>query len=228
MTEKKMRRWIKTFVMLLPIVFVVLFGVHLHRHDLPQEITTQTGSSLVSPTPGTVYEPQTITTANLRGPYDDSGYYVIVIDGNEYYFDYSQEQFRFSENLPSTIINNGDSVEITVPFTVIIDELTEGQNEILFTQNTYKTYTQPLQIIAVSFNEYINEYTSIDVFNIDEFYDWSERTFFDGTAPLYYKPVFSILVYEFVIELLFLLFSFITFVIRFAQKWIDGLYERRY
>lgn len=133
MTEKKMRKWLKTFIMLLPVVFVVLFGVHLHRHDLPASI---------------------------------------VVDGT--------------------------------------------------------TYTEPLQVIAGSFNNYIDMYTSNTVFNIGEFYDWSVDTFFEGTAPLYYKPIFSIMVYEFVVELLFLMFSFITFIIRFAQKWIDGLYERRF
>lgn len=133
MTEKKMRKWLKTFVMLLPVVFVVLFGVYLHRHDLPASI---------------------------------------VVDGT--------------------------------------------------------TYTEPLEVIAGSFNNYIDMFTSNTVFNINEFYDWSVENFFDGSAPLYYKPIFSIMVYEFVVELLFLMFSFITFIIRFAQKWIDGLYERRF
>lgn len=230
MTEKKMRKWLKTFVMLLPIVFVVLFGVHLHRHELPESVEIQTGVITAVGELNTVYEPQTITLDDVYPQIGWTKTYTIVSTESGFnnaltYYDFDHQKFEGIDQ-PGFIKFESDRIIIYTTFT--ITNITSGNASYLFDTPVYTTYTEPLDVIAVSFNKYLDMYTNNKVFNIDEFYDWSVRTFFEGSAPLYYKPVFSIMVYEFVVELLFLMFSFISFLIRFAQKWIDGLYERRF
>lgn len=77
-----------------------------------------------------------------------------------------------------------------------------------------------------SFNDMIDEVMNFNAFGMNDFYDWMNENWFNNDAPLIVKPVFTLLVYEAIIELVFLMFSFITFVIRFAQQWIDGFYTR--
>lgn len=226
MTEKKMRKWLKTFVMLLPVVFVVLFGVHLHRHELPASVEVQTGYVLEVAAKNVVYEPQTITPNNVI-PYNSwTVLYTIRSTETLQTITLFYNESHPSVSAESFVDVQGDNVVFLTSFEIL--DISEGANFVYFNVPEYTTYTEPLDVIAASFNNYLDMYTSNTVFNIDEFYDWSVNTFFDGFAPLYYKPVFSIMVYEFVVELLFLMFSFITFLIRFAQKWIDGLYERRF
>lgn len=230
MTEKKMRKWLKTFVMLLPVVFVVLFGVHLHRHELPESVEIQTGTITAIGELNTVYQPQIITLDDIYPQIGWTKTYTITstesgFDNALTYYDYDSKKFE-GINQPGFIEFYTDRIVIYTTFT--LTNITAGNADYLFETTVYETYTEPLEVIAASFNNYLDMYTNNDIFNIDEFYDWSVRTFFNGSAPLYYKPIFSIMVYEFVVELLFLMFSFITFLIRFAQKWIDGLYERRF
>lgn len=228
MTEKKMRKWLKTFVMLLPVVFVVLFGVHLHRHELPASVEIQTGYALEPGAVNIIYEPQVIGPTNVN-PYN-SWTVLYYIQSTETFENitlfYNEGSPSITNPTASFVKITGNNVEFLTSFK--ITGVDNGANLIYFNVPNYTTYTEPLDVIAVSFNNYLDMYTNNNVFNIDEFYDWSVNTFFEGNAPLYYKPVFSIMVYEFVVELLFLMFSFITFLIRFAQKWIDGLYERRF
>ena len=77
-----------------------------------------------------------------------------------------------------------------------------------------------------SFNDMIDEVMNFNAFGMNDFYDWMNENWFNNEAPLIVKPVFTLLVYEAIIELIFLMFSFITFVIRFAQQWIDGFYTK--
>lgn len=231
MTEKKMRKWLKTFVMLLPVVFVVLFGVHLHRHELPESVNVEVGVELMAPENNYLYRPQTITPENvvITAASQNTGVYTFTAEGESFTLYYEPNTGTYEGRVPANIgSNSGSTVRINVPFTIVRPTNNPAYALIYLEQPVYDTYTEPLEVIAASFNNYLDMYTNNNVFNIDEFYDWSVRTFFDGDAPLYYKPIFSIMVYEFVVELLFLMFSFIAFLIRFAQKWIDGFYERRF
>lgn len=276
MTEKKMRKWLKTFVMLLPVVFVILFGVHLHRHDLPNEISVGNPDSAQ-----TVYynfesgtktyeineESSQYIYYEVFYPYFMGNLNVVELLNGEtatVFYMGDVEQYTYTSGLYFNIQNSQlvyfyDDVYTIIPpqfldGVIAIDEVVFDIYVVSFSMNIsnpesfvmyysaeqllsyettivyndYVVYDEPLEIIGYEFNNYLDQFYKFDIFNLTQFYDWSVNTFFNGTAPLYYKPVFSILVYEFVIELLFLMFSFITFLIRFAQKWIDGLYERRF
>ena len=281
MTEKKMRKWLKTFIMLLPVVMIVLFGVHLHRHDIPDEITVgdeqsyqevyynfvpdgidiiveQDNSKLES----FMFEYSYILGNNSYETVAGSGERDLVHLGTatalntsyscDIYFDLGNFSFVYKEgNTPfdsrppqflggglyvDEVVSEPDYLDLSIMF-----DCEASLNDIEFSfgnaitdysivkvYDDYIVYDEPLEIIAYEFNNYLDKFYEFDVFNIQDFYNWTTETWFGGTAPLYYKPIFSLLVYEFIVELLFLMFSFITFIIRFAQKWIDGLYERRF
>lgn len=280
MTEKKMRKWLKTFIMLLPVVMVALFGVHLHRHDIPNEITIGdpnevinvdynysfdektfeienfvTESLQLSVNPSTLFQSnlviedefqELISIFNIGNCSYGSEVVEIYVDfanENIYYDDsgvISMRKPQFLGNTDFILESYTDDFPLYfISFKLVTDYFRDDvvvefsfydvlQNySSLDVYTDYIVYDEPLEIIGYEFNNYLDQFYKFDIFNLTDFYDWSVKTFFDGTAPLYYKPVFSILVYEFVIELLFLMFSFITFIIRFAQKWIDGLYERK-
>lgn len=72
-----------------------------------------------------------------------------------------------------------------------------------------------------------------DIFNIadivglgnlfDSFYQWVNTNISDN---IFTNFVISILVYETLLSLIFLLFDFINFIIEFARKWLGGLYGK--
>lgn len=280
MTEKKMRKWLKTFVMLLPVVMVALFGVHLHRHGLePIEVGDEQsyqevyynfvpdGKDIIVEQDNSKLESFMFEYSYLLG---NNSYETVVGSAGErdlvhlgtafsvgtsyscdIYFDLGTFTFVYKEgNTPfetrvpqflgggmyvDEVVSEPDYLDLAIMFdcdSSISDIEFSFANaitdySIVKVYDDYVVYDEPLEIIAYEFNNYIDGFYSYDVFNLGVFYDWSVDVFFNGSAPLVYKPIFTLLVYEFIVELLFLMFSFITFIIRFAQKWIDGLYERK-
>lgn len=68
----------------------------------------------------------------------------------------------------------------------------------------------------------INDYFNLNnVFNFGAIYDWFELNMFNGNAPLSIFIVWNIIVYEFIMDIIFLIYSVFMFVIDFATNTLD-------
>lgn len=93
---------------------------------------------------------------------------------------------------------------------------------------TYENFdnVNPINASFIYFNNYLDYVMNFDFFNINDFYDWTVSNWFNNNPPLIYKPIFIILIYELLVDLLVLMYCFITFVIKFAHKWLNGIYNK--
>lgn len=280
MSEKTMRKWLKTFLMLLPVAFMGLFGIYLINNpitsvdgegskiayenveyyeyndvliiDAPIQYTGNEASFEFDLTYDYVASSQVF---GIDGS-SELGYATVSIDNNiistlSMYVDNNVlfESNTFvsitplnlnDSNIDATtsneylktlkyevsLVNENEMTPASMARVVIYYRPEASNNDILVKSYTTVDTNNPVSVMWNRYDEFVDETMGQVPFNFDSIYDWVDSDLFNGNAPRYVKPVFHILVYEVIIEILFLFFSFFTFVIRFAQHWIDGFYEK--
>lgn len=91
---------------------------------------------------------------------------------------------------------------------------------------TYNDTDIGSQFIYMLYNS-INKYFNFDnAFNFGGFYNWLNTNFFNGGAPLIATVIWNIIVYEFVVDLLFLFYSFFMFLIDFTESLLDKPFSK--
>lgn len=80
-----------------------------------------------------------------------------------------------------------------------------------------------MSVFAKDLSNTVDNYFNMnEVFNLGDVWTWINTNIFSGTAPLIAKTIWNIIVYEFVIDLLFVFYSFFMFLIDF----VDNLLEK--
>ena len=64
------------------------------------------------------------------------------------------------------------------------------------------------------------------VFNLNSFWSWINLNLFGGSAPLMAKTIWNIIVYEFVIDLLFVFYAFFMFLIDFTDSLLEKPFNK--
>lgn len=167
----------------------------------------------------------------------------IVNDSNLYHDDLYIDEVYISAFNDFSLYEDFSYVAFNLSFDIIdvpgitlqkayIDSISfDGNNLVFYSFNkSFLSYdnVNPINASFIYFNNFLDHNINLEIFNIQEFYDWTVNSWFNGNAPVFYKPVFLILIYELIIDLLILLYSFITFVIKFAEKWLNGIYNKEW
>lgn len=291
MNEKTMRKWFKTFLMLLPFLFLAIFAIGVRKDGLKYEIPNSgEGFDIIEEKPQAdenafinipenlnedgylylYYDASNLMNYYNFSPYVNLGSFTDVYN-TEMRLDLDTNTLEFhdlnngwSTQIPQSLeeyadeiyvdeilyadiesfINWGtwnvgqlNQVSITIYFNYNPTSYVEGElklyvedadvaPKVLVDRPKNPEYIEGPQAVLLHFNDMIEENFNFNAFGMNDFYDWMNENWFNSEAPLIIKPVFTLLVYEAIIELIFLMFSFITFLIRFAQQWIDGFYTK--
>lgn len=294
MNEKTMRKWFKTFLMLLPFLFLAIFAIAVRKDGLKYEVQNQPpyeiyetgsqyedsilpGGDFIVPVENMIVEDYIYLNYNANhfynnvlandgdfyiGTFSDQGETIMKFsyyDHELYYFSQGQWSSQVPQDLlfyfddiyideilyanPDDFIRYGEAgvntlneVQLGIyveynpregfPLLTFNFESADAFPEVLKVRSQEPSYIEGPQAVLLHFNDMINETFDFNAFGMNDFYDWMNENWFNSEAPLIVKPVFTLLVYEAIIEIIFLMFSFITFVIRFAQQWIDGFYTK--
>lgn len=153
----------------------------------------------------------------------------LSIDGVSYGSISSNDEFVFDAPLKNgfenvDVIVNSSFTLYNIRFGSISDEYSEFGFFGYF--SNVVEYTEPLTISSYYFSEYLDKFFSINLFNLNDFKDWISVNWFGNNPPLVFNIVFKILIYELFIDLIYLLYSFMTFIVKFAQKWLNGIYNK--
>lgn len=237
MNRRKIENWVIFCLKMLPFLFLIIFSIFVHRHDIPESVTDTVNIPFSPFEVGFewIAGETTLSRQNVSDPTKTSNLYYFSTGNSAYNYSIrwdSDEQAFFVEgvmndnyfNFTESYIHSDALFNATLTRVQLIlseDCFLGFPSETIFTY-----YNTPLEVYNFYFNTYINRFYSFNIFNINDFYDWTVNSWFNGNAPLIYKSVFSILVYELIIDLLFLMYSFITFIIKFAQKWLNGIYNK--
>ena len=110
----------------------------------------------------------------------------------------------------------------------------------------YYDYTLSRKELALNGTETLNNtdigsqfvyalYTPIhDYFNLSqvgvfgELYNWLQLNMFNGTAPISIFIVYHVILYEFIMDLIFLVYCVFMFVIDFTERLIDCLFDKSF
>ena len=65
-----------------------------------------------------------------------------------------------------------------------------------------------------------------DTFNLAQVYEWFTTNIFGGNPPLVVPIVWNIIIYEFIMDLLFLLYAVFMFVIDFAESFMERMFDK--
>lgn len=171
---------------------------------------------------------------------DVMGTYSLMVNSAYFNFD-SGNVFKLISMPPSNIISlptlfkieyvNGSRVGnftdfydyfqiVSVPDEYLPIEYQEG---VTTTYNDTDIGSQFIYSMYIPIEKYFN---FNKVFNFQQIYDWLSVNIFGGTAPLSAFIVWNILIYEFIIDLIFLLYMFFTFLIDFTMRLIDSFMDR--
>lgn len=75
----------------------------------------------------------------------------------------------------------------------------------------------------------VKEYFNLNnVANFGSIYDWLQLNFFNGTAPMSVFIVWNIILYEFIMDILFLIYAVFMFIIDFVECLIDKAFGKSY
>ena len=65
-----------------------------------------------------------------------------------------------------------------------------------------------------------------DTFNLGQVYEWFTTNIFGGNPPLAVPIVWNVIIYEFIMDLLFLLYAVFMFVIDFAESFMERMFDK--
>lgn len=86
---------------------------------------------------------------------------------------------------------------------------------------TYDDTDVGSQMIYSLYKPVVNYFDFNNVFNFGAIYDWFQLNMFNGNAPMVAYIVWNIIVYEFIMDILFLVYSVFMFLIDFAEGTLE-------
>ena len=120
---------------------------------------------------------------------------------------------QFKKDFSKTYYSENDNDKILVKNT---GSITYNDTDIM-SQFTYQLYN--------SVDKYFN---MNNIFGFGNIYDWLLANIFNGNAPLYVPIVYNIILYEFVMDIIFLFYMIFMFIIDFTEGLITGFIDKAY
>lgn len=107
------------------------------------------------------------------------------------------------------------------PYTISQKELVDKPNP-----TTYNDTDIGSQFVYTLYNATDKYFNCTNLFNLEQVWNWVQLNLFSGTAPLMVYVVWQVIVYEFFMDLIFLLYSVFMFIIDFATNTLERFYRR--
>lgn len=82
------------------------------------------------------------------------------------------------------------------------------------------------QMVYTLYNACAKYFNFNNVFNFNQIYDWLELNIFHGTAPMSIFIAWNIFLYEFLMDLIFLLYALFMFFVDFCSNLIDRFHTK--
>ena len=150
--------------------------------------------------------------------------YLNYVPANYYFVDFSYDAFNNNWTLKGNCIIYFDNLPNWNDFSVF--SYTD-YNEIE-SVDVHDETSSVMNVFLDNFNTAINKYFNMgNVFNMNNIYEWFNTNIFNGSAPVIMYSVYNIIVYEFIMDLLFLLYGLFMFFIdmckRLMEKPLDSI-----
>lgn len=91
---------------------------------------------------------------------------------------------------------------------------------------TYNDTDVGSQMLYTLYNSCDKYFNLNNVFNFNQIYDWLEVNIFHGTAPMSIYIAWNIFLYEFLMDLIFLLYALFMFFVDFCSNLIDRFHTK--
>ena len=107
-------------------------------------------------------------------------------------------------------------------------EYTESQE--MYIENAYTTTYDDTDIMSqfmyVTYNACDKYFNMNKVFNLGNIWNWVQNTLFNGSAPLSAFIVYNVIAYEFIMDIIFLIYMVFMFLMDFAESCIDNAFYK--
>lgn len=89
------------------------------------------------------------------------------------------------------------------------------------------TNSDIMSVFTNDLSKTIDKYFNMNqVFNLHDVWSWINTNMFGGNAPLVANVIWNVIVYEFVVDLLFLFYAFFMFLIDFTENLLDKPFNK--
>lgn len=156
------------------------------------------------------------------------GWYNIRSNSNEIY-----EQYRYSSYSNPVFIRFKCVVTIESNSLYLSDDIISCLSVVPDYLNTIDsvdvndTSSSIMNVFLDNFNNSINKYFNFtNVFNFGDIYNFLNTNLFGGNAPTIMFSIYNILVYEFLIDMLFIIYGVFMFIIDFINRMMDEAFNR--
>lgn len=185
--------------------------------------------------------------------YNDDSIYAVRLNGLNSSSPYLYEYYNNVFNIPNSItLNTYESrrflaIDISIIFKLdlyttpvqdfitrmntyisngYISGLTIDENPILSADIDYADSTVT-NVFMNNFSNTVNTYLNFgNVFNLNGMWNWININIFGGTANAFVYALWNIIVYEFVMDLLFLFYMFFMFLIDFTENLLEKPFDK--
>ena len=82
------------------------------------------------------------------------------------------------------------------------------------------------QFMYVTYNACDKYFNMNKVFNLGNIWNWVQNTLFNGSAPLSAFIVYNVIAYEFIMDIIFLVYEVFMFIIDFAENCLDNAFYK--
>lgn len=252
MRKHDVRKWIHAVLDMLPLVLIPVFMVFSHRHDIAEDVSyteeapiyyqtndinssndfqigrvyTWSDDFSLSSSPSTlVFFDVEVLSSYLTGR---TGYIYLDFNGHLYF---RADSYIVIDNLKFDFLVTGISSGLNDIPNYILEKFTSCEN--LYIKEYQEVVVTIPQDVMDSF---INQmYYAVDKYfnfnsvgNFNDVYEWLSSTFFNGNVPTSAYIVWNIILYEFIMDVLFLIYAVFMFIIDFVECLIDKAFGKSY
>ena len=249
MRKHDVRKWLHAILDLLPVILIPVFMIYSHRHDVAQDFTyTKTEPVYYDSNVLNSWSDLTLGNAYL---WDDNfdlasaptREKVFSIYNNEFIAEFYTSSYDVLDLYLSTygnlVLDDGHSnvlavTSITFPF-VLQNVYSNSYEDILLPHisSNYDFIKEYVDIVVNipkdvmtsfmdRFNNTINFYFNMgNVFHLQEVYEWFNVNIFNNNAPVVINSIYNIVIYELIMDLLFLLYALFMWFIDMVEKLME-------
>ena len=129
------------------------------------------------------------------------------------------------ENYVKALISNGYISSLSDTFNPIVSVSSDSSNIVSVTYDDTDIGSQFVYALYLPIEKYFN-FNNVATFN--NMYQWFTTNFFNGNVPLVVPIVWNIILYEFIMDILFLIYAVFMFIIDFVECLIDKAFGKSY
>lgn len=146
-------------------------------------------------------------TFNFNGLYQDIGFKNIQLFNLTKIYGTGNEPTAevFSSMIGDTYYEYGETYNVFLPYGT----------------TTYNATDIGSQFIYSLYNATVNYFNTDSVFNLSSLHNWITNNFFNGNMPLGVTVVYHIIVYELIMDIIFLIYAVFMFIVDFASDFLE-------